>query len=561
MLRPPGPKSDSTLMPTYDRSYIDGAGRQLGQERLLSSGLRPDDNDLAVPDEETGPHKTQNFLQHSHLGISPYRPDMTPYGLDCDVILYDFTTSQTAFKDARGLYHDQFTNRALDDRRCQQMGAWLAYDQPNFQTTLTVQVWPSKEGDSLGMMMSCMPDDWIVKGQEELNLRISSTSAQRPAPSIALADDADGTNSVTLTVTREDDESWSLSQIRTSPHDLGFETIPKPEGHRFAVIATNEGSGYCWFGHHDGTIEFLDIMPWIRRNFLSCPADEDETLDHPPLCACGASKIEPLQVLPPSSNGAVTNLVAVGRGEVVAAFSDGSLLLLQAGRENRMSFIAMTNRYIGHVNEGSNKVELSVHAPSRLMAARGTDGKIRIWHLDDSFPLNSEWHRPRAPQQGELILLPRHQDEPDSSSSSPGAQDDGDDDTWDRLATEDVDGPQFAQVKKARLADVRVQPFCGMAWTPTSWMADRDVQWEMTRKFDEKGRPKLVSAGLLPGLACCSDRVRGTTFLYFESERRAEVEGSEAVQKGASEEAEMEEEGPSAVNDGVEVQVEGQGGN
>lgn len=371
--------------------------------------------------------------------------------------------------------------------------------------------------------------------------------------------------------------SWAIKEFHLAPFGLSFPNVPVPPEHKFTRIAVNQESGFCWMGRADGTVEFLDVIDWIERNFVTCPAVDDDNLDHEPFCPCNVRPIEPVEVS--SDNlGAVTNLVSVGQREVVAAFASGSIFLIEADKDR---LVGETRQYLGHVNDGSLDIEMAVHAPSRLMAARGTDGQVRIWHLEHPHPLNSGWHRPRAYPRVALDLKPRktsqrqkqtlqHPAAQDSQSATTasGAQQDTvvdakaeasdaataasaaqDDDTWDRLATQGVEEADFAPMKKARLADVRTKPFCSMTWTHTSWLADRDGQWEMTKDFDAAGRPKVVSAGLLPSLVCCSDRPRGTTFLYFEPAKWVGVEDADLVEVEDEERGKEEEDAPIVYED------------
>lgn len=349
------------------------------------------------------------------------------------------------------------------------------------------------------------------------------------------------------TVSEHDDGGYCLWALNLSPLSLSFPRLPQPEKHSFSHIAINEDTGYCWLGHVDGSIEYFDALKWIDDNMMTCPRFEEDSFEdqdgHEGYCPCSVKTINPRQVeSPKKSRGAVTNLIAVGRHEVVAAFSNGAIMLLQrAVKKGGKNIIVRSRKFVGHVNEGRRIVEMAVHTPSRLMAVRGTDGQLRIWHLDNSYPLNTAWHRPRTAQQLPLNLLPEAPSPQKGllkrtaggeftwSNVARGPQDLDDDDIWDRLAAEDAHKPTFAHIKDARLTEIRARHFCGMAWTPTSWLADRDGQWEMSRGFDEAGRPKVVSSGLLPSLVCCSDRPKGATFLYFEQERRVGVDDAEVV--------------------------------
>lgn len=343
--------------------------------------------------------------------------------------------------------------------------------------------------------------------------------------------------------TDDQDFHWSIREFHLAPFGLSFTKVPSPPGHRFSKIAINDTTGFCWLGKLDGTVEFLDIIDWIEANFCSCPGIEDESLDHDLFCDCNVEAIKPVEMVSTLHGlGAVTNLVAVGEREVVVAFADGTVALLEASKSRTINHI---RDFYDHVNEGSRVIEMAVHAPSRLLAARGIDGHVQIWHLDNSYPLNTGWHRPRAAtrsffgpipqslsQQGRPLACTEMQDTKSVATQLDGEDEDEDDgETWDRLATEDVDDVDFQYIEDVRLADMRVKPFCGMAWTHTSWLADRDGQWEMARDFDAAGRPKVVSAGLLPSLVCCSDRPKGTTFMYFEPARKVGIEDAE-VEEG-----------------------------
>lgn len=326
--------------------------------------------------------------------------------------------------------------------------------------------------------------------------------------------------------------------MHLAPLEICFPELPFPDEHFFSHIAINEGTGFCWFGHSDGTIEFFDAPSWMELNFISCPFYDREDYDddddeHGVFCQCCMDPIQPKKIVNADAGlGAVTNLVAVGHTEAVAAFTGGAVVLLQKGvGEGKKNFVKRQRKFIGHISKGTGNVEMVVDSRSRLMAIRGSDGQIRIWHLDDPYPLNSAWHRPRL--AAPLQLLPETASRPVKRLEKPQATTRGakDDATWDLLATQNVNEAAFAAIKAAPLADLHVKPFCSMTWAPTSWLADRDGQWELSRGFDEKRMAKVVPAGLLPSLVFCSDRPKGTAFLYFEPARRVSVDDSE-VEEG-----------------------------
>lgn len=350
-----------------------------------------------------------------------------------------------------------------------------------------------------------------------------------------------------------------IIQINWAPAAKTLWGVPDPSHKQeHSAIALNEGTALCWLGYSDGRIELFDPAGYTADVISSYPRYQ-----HLVESVFDALKLAPptfSQVLEGSSTrGAVSSLNAVGPREVVATFSNGAMLLLRATSSQRVEVV---REYFGCKGKGSRLEDPSVDAASRLVAIVDEDKHVRIWHLDDSYPLNTPWHRKRKRNEAEpLDLLPdpksQHQkllQRTKASSSSQSSQDPDaaitphkhKDKFIDPLALRPLTNNVTQTVMQKPLADLKLWLGCGMTFSPTSWLADRDGQWEFTRGF-ANGKPKLVGAGLFPGLVCCISSPRGPALLYFEPGRgegvRIEGTGEGEGRGGGEGEGEREGEG------------------
>lgn len=308
--------------------------------------------------------------------------------------------------------------------------------------------------------------------------------------------------------------------------------MPAPHKNEHSAITINEGSAFCWMGYSDGHIELFDPTSYTADVIGSYPRYvriaqglyEADNLPPPTF----------LQVLESSSmRGAVSSLNAVGPREVVATFSNGAMLLLRATSSQHVEIV---REYFGCIGKGSRLDDPAVDAGSRLVAIVDKDKHVRIWHLDDPYPLNTPWHRKRKRSEEPLDLLPEPLSQHSKllqrtkAASSHGSEDSDAEITprkhkdkfVDPLALRPLTNRVTQTVMKKRLSDLRLWSHVGMTFSPTSWVADRDGQWELTREF-KKGKPKLVGAGFFPGLTFCISSPRGPALVYFEPKKRASV--------------------------------------
>lgn len=222
------------------------------------------------------------------------------------------------------------------------------------------------------------------------------------------------------------------------------------------------------------------------------------------------------------ARAAVTNLLAVGSQEVVAIFSDGTMVLWRAGEAHPSS------RYLGHVNLGTMEVVATADTISRLLAVRGSDGIVRIWHLDDPYPLNSDWHRLRSDPALGQELMPEELTQTQrllmrskqiGQSDATKSEDDRGLAAYRSLLTA---SNGTSDTQHTYLSECNCRQARGLAFVPMSWAADRDAQWEQDRRFDtQTGQARgLVGGGVLPGLCMAddSDSATGPRILYFESD-------------------------------------------
>lgn len=323
-----------------------------------------------------------------------------------------------------------------------------------------------------------------------------------------------------------------ICQIHWAPSGKTILYVRAPHKQQHSAIALNEGSALCWMGYSDGHVELFDVAGYTTNVISSYTVYEQltETLfeahNLPPPTVFSALEIS-------STRGAVSSLNAVGPREVVATFSKGAMLLLRATSSQHVEVV---REFFGCIGKGSRLDDPAVDAGSRLVAIVDKDKHVRIWHLDDPYPLNTPWHRKRKRSEEPLDLLPEPLSQHSKllqrtkAASSHGSEDSDAEITprkhkdkfVDPLALRPLTNRVTQTVMKKRLGDLRLWSHVGMTFSPTAWVADRDVQWEFTREF-KKGKPKLVGAGFFAGLTFCISSPRGPALVYFEPEKRPSV--------------------------------------
>lgn len=172
--RSPSLRTDTASTPSL-LSYLDGSGRQRGQERLLNSYGPYDSAELPALSDDTSLAGPQHILQHSHLGLSPYRHEPNTNNPFYDVVLYDFLKLDDA-DEARGMYRSQWVEPEEDDYANHQSGGWFVYDKLCFETTLSTTVQPLKPDDACSGILMGFDQVFGEDGRgDELNLTVTST--------------------------------------------------------------------------------------------------------------------------------------------------------------------------------------------------------------------------------------------------------------------------------------------------------------------------------------------------------------------------------------------------
>ncbi|PWN19646.1 hypothetical protein BCV69DRAFT_27224 [Microstroma glucosiphilum] len=141
----------------------------------------------------------------------------------------------------------------------------------------------------------------------------------------------------------------------SAPRFSCFKRIKRPGiNFRFHVMALNADSGLCWAGQRDGSIHVLDSMEFCYQQVIQKQQ---------------SGSFKPVN-LHDIKAAAVTNLLPVGRAEVVACFSSGVIALLRAEPYEGTHVV---RTFTGHVNEfGDMNVSACVDTDSRLLAVRGS---------------------------------------------------------------------------------------------------------------------------------------------------------------------------------------------
>lgn len=318
-----------------------------------------------------------------------------------------------------------------------------------------------------------------------------------------------------------------LSQIHWGPSGKSIVDIPIPPNHTgsHAAAAINEGTGYCWLGHPGGRIELFDPSGYSSEVMAARKSR------HSSFSARGI--VPDFRTVLPSSEtrSCVNNLMAVGPTEVVAVFSGGVILLLRATSSRTAEIV---REFSGFLNPQAMYTRACHHAESRLIAVSAWDQKVGIWHLDEQYPLNSPWHRQR---RGREILDLRSQ----PSTKAPADTSKSEGPSLDPLATRSMSDAKLQTAAQQRFGELLWTHACGFSFTPTSWVSDRDGQWEFTRDFygdiNEGGpRPKVISSGLLPSIVCGVSSPHRPMLLYFEPPKRPAVEIGESEEDMAESE-------------------------
>ncbi|CAO1628299.1 unnamed protein product [Parajaminaea phylloscopi] len=349
-----------------------------------------------------------------------------------------------------------------------------------------------------------------------LNFEWQLGVASAPHPVAAKVTAPPYKNILTIRVSTDDRGSY-LSSIEPDLRGGSQEIYSFPRQEKpYSAAAMAQGSGYCWVGYHSGAIRFIDSAAWANaERQVHRRAD-----GRPGQTWHGKASVTDRY----RSRGAVTNLLPLAWDEVIAVFSGGSILRL---RVHSIDDIRTAAEYRCHVNEGTTEVQACLHPASRLLAVRGTDATIRIWHLDEEYPLNSLWHEPRNTAQGERVLivpsptlserLLARRTETTTTTACRDSQED-----FVALATRHLEEGPKHEFMRSPLAQQKVSADA-MAFVPTSWASNRDGQWELTRHIDELGQAQVVCTGVLPSLAIAVNTEPSANILYFEPYRRPGV--------------------------------------
>lgn len=338
-----------------------------------------------------------------------------------------------------------------------------------------------------------------------------------------------------LSVVRHETDGgdFKLDRFVLSPTSMDAVSCPRFEqpadpdkgNFRHTEMCVNPETGYCWFGFRSGSVQVIDTLHMLKVRHGA------------------AGRYRPL-VAPTQeyTSAAVTNLVSVGTSDVIVAYSDGKLLRLHNPPYSRPAEVVM--EYVGHVNEGNMQTRVCVDVASGLIAARGIDGHIRIWHLDSPFPLNSAWHRVRRvgpSRQGEDGEGDDYENPPSlleggetlqhlqrrliAASTRPisgyNSNKDHRQSAFEDLAYRTLDDNGRSSIATALdmpLSQLHTRSVTCMAFVHPSWVADRDAQWQHTREFAAgHAVPNTrYKAGELPALCVGVTTNDGPRLLYFE---------------------------------------------
>ena len=323
-----------------------------------------------------------------------------------------------------------------------------------------------------------------------------------------------------------------VCEIHWAPSSKAILGIKAPHKMAHTAVALSQGSGFCWTGYSDGHIELFDPAAYTAAVIAAYPRHEQ--LYEKSFYADLLAPPDFHRVFESSKRGSVLSLYTFGATEALAIFSSGAMLLLKATSSRQVDVV---RQFAGHDEGGLSSLDgkICVDEASRLVTFTGRRGSLRIWHLDDAHPLNTPWHRkrkcgapplnlvPEAKSQHERLLKRIKEGSGDSDASSDTNSDTTqrqDEPSFYSLAAKSLTGTDSVGLLSARLADLPRWWDCGMTFAPTSWLADRDGQWEYTREF-VSGKPHLVGAGLFPALVCCVSVPRGPALLYFEPGNRS----------------------------------------
>lgn len=347
-----------------------------------------------------------------------------------------------------------------------------------------------------------------------------------------------------------------VCEIHWAPSSKAVLGIKAPHKMAHTAVALSQGSGLCWTGYSDGHIELFDPAAYTADVIAAYPRHEQ--LYEKSFYAHMLPSPEFHRVFESSKRGSVLRLYTVDATEALAIFSSGAMLLLKARSSRRVDLV---RQFAGHDEGGLISLDgrICIDEASRLVTLTRGLGSLRIWHLDDAHPLNTPWHRkrkrgapplklvPEVKSQHERLLKRIKEDSGDSDTSSDTTQRE-DEPSFKSLAEKSLTDSDSVRQLGARLADLPWWWGCGMTFAPTSWLADRDGQWEYTREF-VNGKPHLVGAGLLPALICCVSVPRGPALLYFEPGNRSGVSLDEpgvAADEGGQNRSKRRRKGPRA---------------
>lgn len=284
-------------------------------------------------------------------------------------------------------------------------------------------------------------------------------------------------------------------------------TLPR-QREPFSAAAIADGSGLCWVGYHNGDLTVLNTLAWLSWETRLEEGSRPSGSWH------GHQAF--------SRNyrhcGAVTNLFPLLGKDVIAIFSRGSILRL---RFLDASKLVQIMEYKGHVNEGTTQIVATLHPPSQLLAVRGTDKTLRIWHLADEYPLNSLWHSPRLSTRQlniEISSPNLHERLLGRSKESAAQHPFRRSKAFMSLVHENMNSVATQVGMSVPLASQEIDAST-IAFVPTSWAADRDAVWELSRDFDEVGCSRLIGAGLFPGLAIACNHDSTLRILYYQPRR------------------------------------------
>ncbi|KAK0551295.1 hypothetical protein OC846_003354 [Tilletia horrida] len=172
---------------------------------------------------------------------------------------------------------------------------------------------------------------------------------------------------------------------------------------------------YVLAGLRNGTILFWDvqhvILEWEedrKRSWAAVKNQNPGTLD---TINVGKSRsgearpalMKPTEIVPPRPNR-VHHIIMASDQEFLVVLASGDILLYRFGSLNE----GVIRTFAGHP-PSLGPLGFAVHRKRRIFAAAGADGRVRMWRLDDSRPLEpvDEQTRPRIQSEEEMKLYGR----------------------------------------------------------------------------------------------------------------------------------------------------------